>query len=71
MTLFLTIYFIITTTIRKAKYQNDLIGEALNKEKKKKNKTESTELSQLAIDRQRLIINLLKECLFVNYEIIW
>jgi hypothetical protein len=45
MTLFLTIYFIITTTIRKAKYQNDLIGEALNKDKKKKNKSESTELS--------------------------
>jgi hypothetical protein len=71
MTLFLTIYFIITTTLRKAKYQNDLIGEAMNKDKKKKNKTESAELSELAIDRQRLIINLLKECLFVNYEIIW
>jgi hypothetical protein len=42
MTLFLTIYFIVTTTLRKAKYQADLIGDALNKDKKKKNRTEST-----------------------------
>jgi hypothetical protein len=38
MSIFLALYFIYSTTLKKAKAQNDLLGDMLNKDKKKKNK---------------------------------
>lgn len=43
----------------------------LNKEKKKRNRNEVIEISEVTVSRQKLIIDLLKETLYVNYEAIF
>ena len=43
----------------------------LNKDKKKRVRNESVEVSETTISRQKMIIELLKETLYVNYEAIF
>jgi hypothetical protein len=41
MAIYIALFFIYSTTIKKAKGQTDLIGDMLNKEKKKRARNES------------------------------
>jgi hypothetical protein len=38
MSIYLALFFIYSTTLKKAKAQSDILGDMLNKDKKKKNK---------------------------------
>lgn len=71
MAIYIALFFIYSTTIKKAKGQTDLIGDMLNKDKKKRVRNESVEVSETTISRQKMIIELLKETLYVNYEAIF
>jgi len=42
MAIYIALFFIYSTTIKKAKGQTDLIGEMINKDKKRKRQVEST-----------------------------
>lgn len=71
MAVYLALFFIYSTTIRKAKGQKDLIGEMLDKDKKRRNRVENTEISEVTISRQKMIIELLRETLYINYEAVF
>jgi len=71
MAVYLALFFIYSTTIRKAKAQKDLIGEMLDKDKKRRNRVENTEISEVTISRQKMIIELLRETLYINYEAVF
>lgn len=72
MAIFLILYYI--TAVSKCKQkttQADLIAEAINKDKKKKNKGGDIQLSKIVIQNMKMIIKLIKNTLEIDYKILW
>lgn len=73
MSIFLCLYFISATTLKKQKAaQGDIITDTINKEKgKKKVRNDSFELTRHILENQRKCIILIKESLKIDFTILW
>jgi hypothetical protein len=72
MAMFLALYYITTVTKCKQKAtQADMIAEAINKDKKKKNKGGDIELSKVVTQNMKMIIKLIKEALDIDFKTLW
>jgi len=73
MVMFLALFFISSTSLKKAKSgQGDILAEAMNKEKgKRRNKNENFELSKNVIDHQKFIIKLIRDTPNLNFVSLW
>ena len=70
--MYLILYYI--TVVAKCKLkttQADMIAQAINKDKKKKNKGGDIQLSKHVIYNMKQLINLLKDTLEIDYKILW
>jgi hypothetical protein len=72
MVMFLCLYFVSATALKKQKAQGDLIAETMNRERgKKKVRHDSFEPSRLLLDNQKNCVGLIKETLKVNFVLLW
>lgn len=73
MVVFLTLYFVSATSLKKQKPQGDLITETMNRErgKKKQKHNENYEPTRLLLENQKHCINLIKETLKINFVVLW
>ena len=72
MVIFLCLYFISATSPKKQKAQGDLITETMNREKgRKKQKQDSFEATRRLVENQKVVVNLVKETLKINFVILW
>ena len=72
MVMFLCLYFISSTSLKKQKGSGDLMTDAMNRERgRKKMRHDNFEVTRLLLSNQKNCINLVKETLSINFVILW
>ena len=72
MVMFLCLYFISSTSLKKQKVQGDLVAETMNRERgRKKMKYDNFEPTRLLLENQKNCVNLVRETLKINFVVLW